>query len=270
MGRHQHQGDDLRGMRIAKPRIGIFSLTGCGGDQLQIFNMEDILLDLLSWFHVADFQEGSSHKDPGAIDIAFVEGTVSTEKDLMRLKEIRERSNLLVALGNCAIEGCIQAMRNDEGTIDEKLKEVYGVELGYYDAKPSKPIVEYVKVDYCIPGCPVEKDETLKALTSLLHGDSPPNFTYPVCVECKLSEYPCIIVEENKPCLGPIIRAGCRARCPSLDLDCIGCRGPVEGEENFSAEFKMLLDKGYTREYIMNRLKIFSGSLTDDFLGGNE
>ena len=102
---------------MSKPKLGIFSLTGCGGDQLQILNMEDQLLELVSRFDIVDFQEGSSRKEEGPIDISFVEGTVSTEHDLKKLKEIRERSKIVIALGNCAIEGCIQAMRNGETSL---------------------------------------------------------------------------------------------------------------------------------------------------------
>lgn len=250
-----------------KPRVGIFSLTGCAGDQLQILNMEDELLDLVSHIHIVDFQEGSSYKEEGPVDIAFVEGSVSTETDLKHLQEIRERSKVLIAFGNCAVEGGIQAMRNDEGSIDERLKEVYGVEPGFFDARLSKPLSEYVDVDLKIPGCPVEKEETLRAITSLLHGDTPLRFTYPVCVECKLNEYPCVIVEDGKPCLGPVIRAGCDARCPGLGLDCIGCRGPVDSASGFAAEYSMLLEKGYSKEFILNRLRIFSGEVKEDFLG---
>jgi sulfhydrogenase subunit delta len=253
---------------LSKPRLGIFSLTGCAGDQLQILNMEDELLDLVSRFMIVDFQEGSSYKDPGPVDIAFVEGTVSTEHDLKKLVSIRKRSKLLIAFGNCAIDGCIQTMRNKDSTLEEKLKDVYGVELGYFDALESKPISEYIKVDLEIPGCPVEKTETLRAVTSLLHGDLPQRFTYPVCVECKLHEYPCVIVEDEKPCLGPVIKAGCDARCPGLGLDCIGCRGPVEGAGNFAAEYKMLFEIGYSEDDILDRLKMFSGEIDSSFLGG--
>jgi sulfhydrogenase subunit delta len=253
-----------------KPRVGIFSLTGCAGDQLQILNMEDELLDLVNHIHIVDFQEGSSHKEEGPVDVAFVEGSVSTETDLKHLKEIRERSKILIAFGNCAVEGGIQAMRNKEGSIEGRLKDVYGVETGFFDARLSKPLSSYVDVDLNIPGCPVEKEETLRAITSLLHGDTPTSFTYPVCVECKLNEYPCVIVESGKPCLGPVIRAGCDARCPGLGLDCIGCRGPVDSASGFAAEYSMLLEKGYSKEFILNRLRVFSGEVDEGFLGGEE
>jgi len=243
-----------------KPKIGIFSLTGCGGDQLQILNMEDILLDLLSNFDIVDFQEASSRKEEGDIDVAFVEGTVSTEKDLKHLLEIRERSKVLIALGNCATDGCIQAMKNDED-IRERFQEVYGVNPDEFDARPSQPLSEFIKVEYEIPGCPVEKEEVLHGITSLLNGDSPPRYTYPVCVECKLNEYPCVITEKNLPCLGPVVRAGCDARCPGLGLDCIGCRGPIEDQSNYASELLMLKERGYDDDFILNRLKVFSGKL---------
>ena len=232
-----------------------------------ILNMEDQLLELLNHFYIVDFQEGSSVKEEGPIDIALVEGSVSTETDLKHLKQIRERSGTLIAFGNCAIDGCIQAMRNNQTSLEEKLREVYDVEPSFYDAVESKGIGEYVKVDYSIPGCPVEKKEVLTAITSLLHGDSPWTHNYPVCVECKLNEYPCVIIEKNLPCLGPIISAGCDARCPKMGLDCIGCRGPVNGGEIIPAEYRMLLDRGYTREYILNRLRFFCGSVDPSLLG---
>jgi sulfhydrogenase subunit delta len=243
-----------------KPKIGIFSLTGCGGDQLQILNMEDILLDLLSNFDIVDFQEGSSRKEEGIIDIAFVEGTVSTETDLKHLQEIRERSKVLIALGNCATDGCIQAMKNDED-ITERFQKVYGMNPDGFDARLSQPLSEFIKVEYEIPGCPVEKEEVLHGITSLLNGDSPPRYTYPVCVECKLNEYPCVITEKNLPCLGPVVRAGCDARCPGLGLDCIGCRGPIEDQSNYASELLMLKERGYNDEFILNRLRVFSGKL---------
>ena len=77
-----------------------------------------------------------------------------------------------------------------------------------------------------------------------------------------------MVIEEGKPCLGPVIKAGCGARCPGLGLDCIGCRGPVEGACNFAAEYQMLLDVGYDEKDIIDRLKLFSGEIDPSFLGG--
>ena len=247
-----------------KPKIGIFSLTGCGGDQLMILNLEPILLDLLSRFEIKDFQEASSYKEEEAeLDIALVEGSVSTKTDLEKLKKIRERSKMIIAIGDCAIGGCVQAMRNGQMSMEERMRKVYGVDVDYYDVLEPKGISSYVNVELEIPGCPIEKSQVLHAITSLLHGDMPEEIDYPVCVECKLNGYPCLLVEKGLPCLGPIITAGCDARCPGLGLDCIGCRGPIRDESNVAAELEVLLEKGYDEEYILNRLRFFGGNFED-------
>ena len=246
-----------------KPKIGIFSLTGCGGDQLMILNLEDVLLELLSRFDIKYFQEASSYEEEAELDIAFVEGSVSTKKDLERLKEIREKSKMLIAMGDCAVGGCVQASRNNEMSIAERMKIVYGTEENIYEALEPKGLSAYVKVDLEIPGCPIEKEEIFRAITSLLHGDMPEQYDYPVCVECKLNEYPCVLIEKGLPCLGPIITAGCGARCPSLGLDCIGCRGPIKDETNAAAELDVLLKKGYDENYIINRLRFFCGNFEE-------
>jgi len=244
-----------------KPKIGIFGLTGCGGDQLTILNMEDDLIELLGNFELVQFQMGSSRRGNSILDIALVEGSVSTKTDLQRLKEIREKATYLVAIGNCSIDGCLQAGMSGENSIKVSVKEVYGEEAKFdSEFLDAKGAVDYVPVDFKIPGCPIEKKEILQALTSMLHGDFPQEFTYPVCVECKLNEYPCLITEKGESCLGPIIRGGCNARCPGLGVDCIGCRGPPLDNVNISKEFKLLLEEGYNNEYVMNRLRMFSGN----------
>jgi sulfhydrogenase subunit delta len=250
-------------MGMAKPKIGIFSLTGCGGDQLMILNMEDVLLDVLSYFDIKDFQEGSSYHEDTELDIALVEGSVSTETDLKRLKEIRERSKVLIALGDCAIGGCVQAMRNGQVSMAERMKKVYGKDENYYDILEPKGLGSHVKVDLEVPGCPIEKKQVARAITSLLHGDLPEPIDYPVCVECKLNGYLCVLVEKGMPCLGPIITGGCDARCPGLGLDCVGCRGPIPNETNAAAELNVLLEKGYDEKYILNRLRFFGGNFED-------
>ncbi len=258
---------------VEKPKIGIFNLTGCGGDQLMILNLEDILVDLLNNFDIKSFQEASSYREDADLDMAIVEGSVSTGRDLKQLKEIREKTKVLIAIGDCSIGGCVQASRNAQLSIAEKMKKVYNVEKDYYDILEPKGLSSYVRVDLEIAGCPIETEEALRALTSLLHGDLPEQIDYPVCVECKLKGYLCVLVDNGMPCLGPVIMGGCDARCPGLNLDCVGCRGPIRDETNAAAELEILLKKGYDEKYIINRLRAFCGDfeeiqkLTDKLFG---
>ena len=97
----------------AKPRVGIFGLTGCAGDQLQILNCEDELLHLIERIEIVDWVMAKSENDhEGALDIAFVEGVVATERDLDALRQIRGRATTLIAIGTCAVWGGLPAMKN--------------------------------------------------------------------------------------------------------------------------------------------------------------
>jgi sulfhydrogenase subunit delta len=245
---------------MGKLKIGIYCLTGCGGDQLMMLNLEGELLKMLENVELVEFHEASSAHSDKEVDIAIVEGSVSTNVDLERLKGIRNRSKMLVALGDCAIGGCVQAMRNQAMSMAEKMRIVYGKKVGYYDALEPYGLSRHVKVDLELQGCPIEIPEIRQFLLALLHGDMPVIKDYPVCVECKLNEYACLLVEKGLPCLGPIIAAGCDARCPGLGLDCVGCRGPIADETNAAEELRTLKEKGYDEAYIVDRLRFFGAN----------
>lgn len=245
---------------MEKPKIGIYCLTGCGGDQLMVLNLEGELLKILEGFELVAFHEASSAHSDKEVDIAIVEGSVSTRLDLERLRAIRGRSKMLIALGDCAIGGCVQAMRNRQMPMAEKMRLVYGKNAGYYGVLEPHGLSKHVKVDLELQGCPIEIPEVRQVLLALLHGDMPVIKDYPVCVECKLNEYPCLLVEKGLPCLGPIIAAGCDARCPGLGLDCIGCRGPIADETNAAEELRTLKAKGYGQAYIVDRLRFFGAN----------
>jgi sulfhydrogenase subunit delta len=245
---------------VQKPKIGFYSLTGCGGDQLMILNHEDELLRLLNYVEVVSFQEASSLQEDKKVDIAFVEGSVSTKMDLDRLNNIRKGSKTLIAIGDCAIGGCVQAMRNEETTIEEMIMKVYGKGEDYFEVLEPYGLSKYVKVDLELQGCPIETTEIRQLILSLLHGNVPEIKDYPVCVECKLNEYQCLLVDKGMPCLGPIIAAGCNARCPGLGIDCVGCRGPIPNETNAAEELRTLKGKGFDEKYIENRLRFFGAN----------
>lgn len=113
---------------MSKPTVGIFGLTGCAGDQLVILNCEDRLLDIVALIDIRDFLMASSENDAGCpLDIALVEGAVLSQRDADKLRAIRQRSKILVALGTCAVWGGVAAM--DRGTDRARLlAEVYGGE----------------------------------------------------------------------------------------------------------------------------------------------
>lgn len=246
---------------MGKPKVGFYGLTGCAGDLLNILNCEDELLKLFDIFDIRSFTMASREKDETVkLDVAFVEGSVSTEKDLEDLKAVREKSKILIAIGHCAMYGGVQAMFYGDGKWIDRYKRVYGSENSVTLSKPmeSRPISDFVKVDGFIPGCPISKENFLKAAGKLSIGVIPKMKDYPECSECKLRENECLLLE-GKMCMGPLTRAGCGAICTSLNVPCIGCWGPVE-EENVASELRLLKEKGYNIDDIIKRYQIFGGN----------
>ncbi|MFC1794728.1 NADH:ubiquinone oxidoreductase [Planctomycetota bacterium] len=242
---------------MGKLKIAIYGLTGCAGDQLAILNCEDELLDIFGALDIKSFPMAMSGGDENCpLDIVFVEGTVVQPKDEEMLKRLRDRATLLVAIGTCAVWGGLPAMKSEIAR-EELIKKVYGKAGKIFDTIAPKCLNRFVKVDLSISGCPIEKDQLLQGVASLLHGDLPRLPNCAVCTECKMAEYPCLLVEYGQLCLGPVTVAGCKARCPSYGRPCIGCRGPVE-EANVSSEVRVLKEKGFAQIDIQNRLHTFA------------
>ena len=226
---------------------------------MMILNCEDQLVDLLGAVDMRSFVMAKSDNTEGELDIAFIEGSISTDEQAARIKEIRERSKVLITIGSCACVGGPQAMKLEEGGYEERFKKVYG------DAKitltrpfEAQPVDAFVKVDMYIPGCPIDKGEFLGAVTKLVAGRHPYQYKFPVCMECRWKENPCILYA-GRFCGGPLTKAGCGAVCPSHNLPCVGCWGPTD-DLNVSSEYALLKEKGYKPDEILRKLKKFGGA----------
>lgn len=241
----------------SKPRVGIFGLTGCAGDQLQILNCEDQLVWLADSIDIVDWVMVKSDNDHLCdLDIAFVEGVVATERDLEALKKIRARTSFMVALGTCAVWGGIPAMRNGiPRAVLEREASTAGARV--LDIEEALPATHFVHCDYLLPGCPIEGNEFLLAVRSLLRGTVPELPAVPVCWECKIEENECRVLQHNEVCCGAMTRGGCGARCPSYGVACAGCRGPVE-EPNYDANITMFAGRGLSWVEISDRMRTFS------------
>ncbi len=244
-------------MPATLPKVGIFGLTGCAGDQLQILNCEDELIRLAQRIDIVDWVMARSKNDSRvALDIAFVEGVVATERDLDSLKAIRARTKTLVAIGTCAVYGGLPAMRN-ELPRDVLRREVYAGGAEFLDTREARPATDFVPFEYRIAGCPIERHEFLRFLQALLLGIKPEFPGMPVCWECKTQENLCRVVYFGEVCCGAMTRGGCGARCPSHGVACSGCRGPVE-EPNYDANVVMFKERGLTWVDIARKMEGFS------------
>lgn len=249
------------GIDPQRVKVGVFDFTCCEGCELQLANKEESLLDFLSLLEVVNFREVSSYRGQD-YDIALVEGSISREDEIERLREIRAKAKVLVALGTCACYGGVNNLKNYY-PLEDVVKEVYGDHR--VETSEVKRIADVVKVDLEIPGCPVSKSEVENIVVSIVTGAEIRIPKYPVCVECKQKLNTCI-VDLGQICLGPVTRAGCGATCPTGKAGCLGCRGPAE-DANYDSLREILQGKGHSESAIEERLSFFnafSGELKNE------
>jgi len=239
-----------------KKKVGIFGLTGCGGDQLAIIHAEDELLNLFESLDIRSFSMADSSCSNDNLDIALVEGSVSSREQAQHVKDIRKRTAVLIAMGTCACYGGIQAM--DPERWDQRFRKVYGGE-SFINSTPvvSQAVDSCVKVDFYLPGCPIDIRQCLTSLAHVVRGTEPVMPDYPVCAECRWKENDCLLLH-GILCLGPVTAAGCGAACPSRRLPCMGCWGSFENG-NITAQYQVLTEKGYPEKEIRRRMHIFAG-----------
>lgn len=214
-----------------KPRIAVFSLTGCEGCSLAILELEDQLLELLDAVDVVNFREAMTERD-WDIDIGFVDGAVSTPSDEEEVKHFRAKCTTLVAIGACACLGGINTLKNRQEAENYR-QYVYGDRYRWFPTTDARPVSAVVKVDFELPGCPIDRYEFLRLVGRALAGRMFHLPDYPVCVECKKRGNLCLYAK-GIMCLGPLTRAGCSAICPTFGAKCEGCRG-ILGPDSLKA-----------------------------------
>jgi sulfhydrogenase subunit delta len=249
-----------------KKKVGIYGFTGCTGDQLTILHSEKKLISFFNKAELVSFSMAKSDNEESELDIAFIEGSITTEEQKNRIIAIRERTNILVPIGICACFGGIQSMQLGDGKYKERYKKIYGTKAITIDnAFESEPINSFVIVDYCIPGCPISSQQFFSVFTKLINDFRPVLYSFAVCTECKWHENLCLLTEKSLPCLGPITRAGCGAVCLDYSIPCVGCWGPVD-EANVAYEARLFLKQGFTPEEIIQKFRIFGGKAGKEFV----
>jgi len=237
-----------------RPRIAIHKFSSCDGCQLALLNAGESLLTLAEQVVFVHFAEAGYLDEEAEVDIALVEGSLSTAQELRRIAAIRQRSRYLIAMGACATSGGIQALRN-HADADHWLGAIYQ-QPAAIDLRPTAtPLADHVRIDLAIPGCPVSGAQLLPILRDLIAGVRPQLSHERVCSECKRNHFPCVMVTANRPCLGAITAAGCGALCPSLGRDCYGCYGLAE-QANVAALSAQFQQQGLSARAVAQRLQL--------------
>lgn len=221
-----------------KPRLAVFKFASCDGCQLTLLDCEDELLAVAGALEIAYFREATRAELKGRYDLSLVEGSITTERDAERIRDVRRRSRTLITIGACATSGGIQGLRNF-ADVREYAAVVYARPDYIRTLATSTAIAEHVAVDFELRGCPINKVQLLEVIAAFLAGRRPSVSAHSVCVDCKLKGNVCVMVAHGTPCLGPVTHAGCGALCPSYARGCYGCYGPMETPNAVSLSRKL-------------------------------
>ena len=245
-----------------KTTVAVHKFSSCDGCQLALLNLGEPLLLLNQLIEIKHFAEAGPLDEEAKVDIAIVEGSISTSKDSERLQKIRDNSTYLITIGACATSGGIQALRNMAST-NEWIADIYARPSLIDSLDNSTAIKDQVKVDLELWGCPINQQQILTAIRALLFGVLPKEENDKVCMECKRLQNVCVMVAKNEPCMGPVTRTGCGALCPRVGRDCYGCYGPAENT-NTQAMANRLQGLGLLDDEVAKRF-LFIHSATEQF-----
>ncbi|MFO0804306.1 MAG: hypothetical protein U0791_14430 [Gemmataceae bacterium] len=242
---------------MPKPRLAVFKFASCDGCQLSLLDCEEELLAVADAVEIAYFLEARSRQLEGPYDIGLVEGSITTEHDAQRIREVRRQCQFLVTIGACATAGGIQALRN-WGDVAEFSAHVYARPEYIRTLATSTPVADHVKVDFELRGCPINKHQLLELIGSLLRGRAPHTPHHSVCVECKRRQVVCVAVARGTACLGPVTQAGCEVICPAFNRECFGCFGPKE-QPNVISLGHRYRSEGHSAEELTRLVRGFNG-----------
>jgi F420-non-reducing hydrogenase small subunit len=250
-------------------------LNACAGCEISILNIGDALLDLLPELDFVHIPVLIDHKYYGQTGektemdipeavVGIVSGSVRNEEHKHVLEEMREKTQILIALGSCAAYGGIPSQANmfkQEDVFDTIYRNSPSTTPSPDPDHPDVPkwldnckaLDEVVDVDITIPGCPPHPDWIAEAITALLQGGTSWSLpersvcdTCPVIREEKSAGGPvkrCLenlefdpeqgldkmrcINEQGMLCLGPVTLAGCAGK--SSVPRCVQARTPCRG-----------------------------------------
>jgi sulfhydrogenase subunit delta len=148
--------------------VGWFSFTCCE-DSTILFT--ELLNDHFEeWKRVVEFRHIKALKTKNSLnglDVAFIEGAISSESQANEVRQIRENSKYVVAIGACACTGQPSTSRNQFAS--EQINERIRWYLSHFDyGKEVKRLNEVVQVDDMVRGCPMKAPSFLQTLNKYL------------------------------------------------------------------------------------------------------
>ncbi|MFA7060709.1 MAG: hypothetical protein WC156_07815 [Pedobacter sp.] len=156
-------------------RLATAWLSGCSGCHMSLLNLHGDLLELFELYELVYSPFTDIKEFPRNVDIALIEGAVSSQDNLEMARIIRERTLIVASLGDCALNGNVTALRNPKGktTVIDAAYTQHNNQPGGFGSDVSTllnsalPLHHVILVNAFISGCPPEPDQIRSALKQL-------------------------------------------------------------------------------------------------------
>ena len=167
---------------MKKLRLATAWLDGCSGCHMSALDMDERWIELAGLVDLVYSPLVDAKEYPENVDVVLVEGAVSSEEDLEKIQKIRERTKILVSLGDCAVTANVPSMRNRFPVAEvEHRAYIENAQLNQQVPRQvipallpkSRPVHEFVDVDVFVPGCPPSAETIHFVLMELLAGRMP-------------------------------------------------------------------------------------------------
>jgi len=148
--------------------VGWFTFTCCEDSTILFTELLNDHLD--EWKKLVEFRYVRALKSKNSmegLDVAFIEGAISSDKQAEEVKKIRDNAKYVVAIGACACTGLPSSTRN-EFTSDKITERIDWYMRTFDYGQKVRKLDEVIKVDDQVGGCPMGVPAFLAALEKYL------------------------------------------------------------------------------------------------------
>jgi NAD-reducing hydrogenase small subunit len=118
-------------------RLATVWLDGCSGCHMSLLDTDERLLELVAKADIVYSPIVDAKEFPHDVDVTLVEGSVSSDDDLEKIRHVRQHTRILIAFGDCGVNGNVPAMRNQHGP-EPVIERVYFENADVQQQRPAR------------------------------------------------------------------------------------------------------------------------------------